>query len=150
MSRFPLKSCERSQDTYSIDKIALVVQFIHFFLPLCNCKKWVLCPVWFCIFLCFKYLSVLGIGDLFWCCGICDCLLICIAFKGFCILLSLLPFLNEVHIALTHWCLDKLKTIADFKGFFRNTQTSYRVIFCNRIQNTCDFNHFFPLYPYLV
>lgn len=58
-------------------------------------------------------------------------------------------FFMAIRALLTHW-LDKWKTIADFNGPFRNRKRFYRVIFWNRIQKICGFNHFFPLCHHLV
>lgn len=121
MSESPFKSCEISQDTYLIGKKVLVVQFIF------SCqsetvevqlgKKWVLCPVWFCVSLYFKSLSVPDIPGLPWCYGICHCLLISIAFMDFSVLQPSLPFLHGGFFYFSYLlCLDKWKTIGDFSG----------------------------------
>lgn len=108
--------------------------------------------VLFCISLYFKFLNVLDIPGQFCCYEICHCFLISIAFMC-CFFLFFDPhflFFMAVHTFLTHWCLGKWKTIPNFSGLFRNIKTSYRVIFWNRSQKICGFNHFSPLYHHLV
>lgn len=99
----------------------------------------------------FKFQNILGIPGQFCCYGICHCFLISIVFWGFSLSQPYLLFFISVHTFLTHWCLDKWKTMADFNGLFRNIKTSHRVIFWNRIQKDLWLSSiFFPLYHHLV
>lgn len=116
-------------------------------------KKWVLCPVWFCMSVYFKFLSVLDIPGLFRCYGSCRCLLISIAFMG--IFLFYNPhflFFMTVHTFVTYWYSDKWKTIADCSGLFRNIKKknltkSYFGIGFKRFVALITFP---PLYHYLI